>query len=77
MLEVIMKGLCRGTGVLIIDESERVLLGRRKHNPWKHHYSVPGGGSLPDPLHPFMQQACVSLIRKHSKLNVPESEAKM
>lgn len=146
-----MKGPYKGAGVLIIDESERVLLGRRKYNPWKHHYSVPGGGmeksdggsffacaireaneelfdrlddvltadmavqgvapwrirlpwfsydifllkvdsgmiparaahefyelvwvprgdSLPDPLHPFMRQACVSLIRKYSKLNVP------
>jgi 8-oxo-dGTP pyrophosphatase MutT (NUDIX family) len=72
-----MKGPCKGAGVLIIDESERVLLGRRKHNPYKHHYSIPGGGSLPDPLHPFMRQACVSLIRKHSKLKLSESAAKM
>lgn len=147
-----MEGPYKGAGVLIIDESERALFGMRKHEPWKNHFSVPGGGmeksdgdsflrcaireaneelfdrlddvvtegmvvqgvapgrirlpwfwyeiyllrvdsgliparaahefselvwvprgaSLPGPLHPFMQQVYVSLIREYSKLKMPE-----
>ncbi len=146
-----MEGPYKGAGVLIIDETERALFGRRKHNPCKDCYSVPGGGmeksdgdnflrcaireaneelfdrlddvltadmvvqgvaprrirlpwfsfdiyllkvdsgiiparaahefselvwvprvgSLPEPLHPFMRQAYVSLIREYSKLKMP------